>query len=120
MFGIGDRLADRDVRDPGEADDVAGERFGDLDALQPFEREQLGDPGRLRRAVELENDDRIVDGDTAVEDAADGDPAEVVARIEIRDQHLQRRLGIAARRRHVIDDGVEERPQVLAGHREIA
>ena len=120
MLRIRDRLADRDVREPGEADDVSGERLGDLDPLQPFEREQLGDAGRLRRAVELEHDDRIVDGDVAVEDAADGDPAEIVARIEIRDQHLQRRLRVAARRRHVIDDGVEERPQVLTGYREIA
>ena len=58
MLGIGDRLADGDVRDAGEADDVAGGRLGDLDALQPLEREQLGDAGLLRRAVELEHDDR--------------------------------------------------------------
>ena len=39
---------------------------------------------------------------------------EIVARIEVGDEHLQRRIGIAPRRRHAVDDGVEERPQVLA------
>ena len=53
----------------------------------------------------------------AVEDAADRDAAEVVARVEVGDQQLQRRVGIAARRRHVLDDRVEQRPQVLARRR---
>ena len=57
--------------------------------------------------------------DAAVEDAADGDAAEVVAGVEVGDQHLQRRVDVAARRRHVLDDRVEQRPQVLAGHVEV-
>ena len=52
-------------------------------------------------AIELADDDRIADLDAAVEDPADRDASQVVARIEIGDQQLQRRVGIAARRRHV-------------------
>ena len=67
------------------------------------------------RPIELADGDRVADLDAAVEDAADRDAAEVVARVEVGDQHLQRRVGVAPRRRHVLDDRVEERPQVLAG-----
>ena len=63
----------------------------DLDALQAVEREQLGDLRLLDAAVELEHRHRVVQLDRAVEDAADGDAAEVVARVEIGDEHLQRR-----------------------------
>ena len=50
----------------------------------------------------------------AVEDSANRDPPQVVARIEIRHQQLQGRFGIAARRRDVLDDGVEQRPEIVA------
>ena len=43
MLGVGDRLADRDVLDAREADDVAGGRLLDVDALQPVEGVQLRD-----------------------------------------------------------------------------
>ena len=50
VLGIGDRLADGDVLDAGEADDVAGGGLLDLDALQAVEGEQLGDLRLLRRS----------------------------------------------------------------------
>ena len=114
MLDVGDRLADRDVLDAGEADDVAGGGFADVDALQPVEREQLGDLGRLNGAVQLAHGDGVADLHAAVEDAADRDAAEIVARVEVGDEQLQRRVRVAARRRDVLDDGVEQRPQILA------
>ena len=48
----------------------------------------------------------------AVEDAADAEAAEVVAVIQVGDQHLQDAVGIADGRRNVLHDGVEQRPQV--------
>ena len=79
VFRVGDRLADGDVVDAGEADDVAGSRFLDLDAFEPLEGEQLGDLGLFVLAVQLADDDRVVQLDPAVGDAADGDAAQVVA-----------------------------------------
>ena len=64
MLGIGDRLADGDVLDAGEADDVARRRPRNLDALQPLEGEQLGHARLLHRSVELEHDDRVVRAST--------------------------------------------------------
>ena len=45
--------------------------------------------------------------------AADGDPADVIARVEVRHEQLQRRVRIATRRRHVLEDGIEQGPQIL-------
>ena len=82
--------------------------------FRPSKAIELGDLGVLHGGIELHHRHGIADLDAAVEDAADGDAAEVVARVEVGDQQLQRRIGIAARRRHVLDDRVEQRPQILA------
>ena len=58
MLDIGNGLADRDVLDAGEADDVAGGCLVDVDPLEPFEGEELGDLRLLKRAVELADRDR--------------------------------------------------------------
>ena len=92
-----------------------GRRFFDLDALQSFEGIQLRDLGLLRFAVELA--DRRPDRrwrTRAVEDAANGDAAKVVAIVEVGDQQLKVRLGSHCRRRDVFHDRVEERAQILA------
>ena len=114
VLAVGNRLADGDVLDAGQADDVAGRRLVDVDALQPVEREQLRDPRRLHAAVELADRHLVADAHAAVEHPADGDAPQVVARIEVRHQHLQAALGVAARRRHVLHDRVEQRAQVAA------
>ena len=49
VLHVGDRLADGDVLDAGEADDVAGRGFLDVDALQAVEGVELGDLGVLDR-----------------------------------------------------------------------
>ena len=64
-------------------------------------------------------DDRGIERDASVEDAADGDAPEVVARVEVGDQHLQRGLRIADRRRHLGHDRIEQGPQALARHGEV-
>ena len=63
----------------------------DVDALQPSNAKSFVTVVRWIDAVELADGDRVADLDAAVEDAADGEPAEVVARVEVRDEHLQRR-----------------------------
>ena len=55
------------------------------------------------------------DADAAREDAADGEPAEVVAVVEVRDQQLEHAVGRARRGGDVVDQGLEEGPQVVAG-----
>ena len=87
----------------------------DVHALQSVEGEQLGDARLLRSgrpACRWRSASPTCD--LAVEDAADGDAAQVVAGVEVGDEHLQRAAGIAARRRDVSEDGVEQRAEVVA------
>ena len=109
-----DRFADRDVLDARETHDVAGGGLLDLHALQAVEHEQLGDARFLDAAVSLSTATESFKRTAPLKIAPYRNSAEVVARVEIRDEHLQRRLRIAARRRHVCHDRVEQRPQVAA------
>ena len=89
-----------------------GMRDGFIHALQAFERIELGDARLVERAVELGDGHFVAVPQRAVEHAADGQAAQVIAVIEIGDQQLQDRIGIARRRRDVLQDGFEQRAQV--------
>ncbi len=115
VLGVGDGLADRDVRDPRQADDVAGGGVLDFDALEPVEGEELRDLRLLDAIVELEHRDGVAKLHRAVEDAPDGNASQVLARVEVGNEHLQRRLGVSTRRRHMVHDRLEERPKIVAG-----
>ena len=54
--------------------------------------------------------------DLAALDAADADDADVVAVAERGDAHLERAVHVHRRRRHVVDDGLEQRRHVAAAH----
>ena len=92
VLHVGDRLANRDVLDAREADDVACGGLLDVHALQPVEGVELRHLRVLNVRVQLAHRHRVADLHAAVEDAADGDAAEVVARVEVRDEQLQRRV----------------------------
>ena len=91
VLGVADRFADGDALDAGDADDVAGGGLLDLHALQAIEGKQLGDLGLLDGPTELQHRHRAVQLHGAVEHAADRDPSEIVARVQIGHQDLQRR-----------------------------
>jgi hypothetical protein len=56
VFGIGDGFADEDVFETGQADDVAGVSFGDLDSFEPFEMKDRGDFGETLSAIAMDAD----------------------------------------------------------------
>ena len=89
---VGDRVADVDAFDAGDADDVAGRRFLDLDAFEPGEREQLGEPlADFDGVAAVRNlGDRRVDARAAAKDAADADASDVLVVVDRADQHLER------------------------------
>ena len=97
---------------PREDDDVAGRGFGHLDARDALEHVDLAGPALLDdRAVGPDGGelDRLRHG--ARENAADGQPAEVVRIVDVGDDHLVRRVA-DFRRRDVLEDRVEEGPQI--------
>ena len=108
----GHSLADGDSFHARDRQNVARTADGFIDALQSFERIQLGDLGLVKRAVQLGDGHFIAVPQRAVEHAADGQAAQVIAVIEIRHQQLQDAVGIADGRGDVLQDRVEQRAQV--------
>ncbi len=103
-----DRVADRravDLLDARHdvADFAGAERF----AIGPFRAEAADAVDELRAADRLD-DDAVALGDAAVHDAHQRHDAEIVVEPRIDDQRLQRRVGIALRRRYLRDQLLQQ------------
>ena len=122
--GIGQRVADRDLGQTGDRDDVARPRFLDVDPIDavgglqagdgPVERDRAAGLDRTRRVVRLLADDRdpLPDADRAVPDAPDRHPPDVIVRGQVRDEQLERVARLVSRRRGDLDEQVEQRVEV--------
>ncbi len=88
IFDIGDGLADVDALNPGHGDNVA--QLGQLDvgALESGEGKQLGDLGFVHAAIALGDGHFFSKAQGAVEHARNGNAAEIIAVVEVGDQHL--------------------------------
>ena len=81
-------------------------------------------PGSTLPSVALgllaDDADALAHADRAVPDAADGHAPHVVVGRQVGDQQLERVVGLVGRRRRVLDEQVEQRPQVRARHVEVS
>ena len=109
VVGIGERLADRDLGDAGDGDDLA--RAG-LVGRHPVERlggVQLGDAGPLDRAVGAAPRDGLALAQRARAHAAQRQAPDVRRGVEVRHERLQRHVGVVRRRRDALEQQVEQR-----------
>ena len=118
VLGVGERLADRDLGDAGDGDDLARPGLLGGDAVELLGDVELGDltraaidPSARHHATGLALADR------PVAHAAQREAADVRRGVEVRDVRLERRVGVVARRRDVLDQQVEQRLEVLARRR---
>ena len=114
VVGVGERLADRDLRDPGDGDDLARPGLVGGDPVEGVGDVQLGDPGPLDRAVGAAPGDGATLAQRARPDAAQRQPADVRRGVEVGDERLQRHLGIELRGRDALDEEVHQRVQAVA------
>ncbi len=89
VLGAGDGFADGDAFDAGDGDDVVDLGGFDIDALEAHEAEELGDAGLLEGAVAFGDGDVVAGVQGSLEDAGDGEAAEVVGVVEVGDLDLQ-------------------------------
>ncbi len=80
-------------------------------ALESFEGVEHLD-GLLPNRAFADDRDGLGFANRAANDAADGEPADVVVVREVADDDLQGRLGIARRWRHLLEDGLEQRAKI--------
>src|ERR1035441_4753318 len=111
-FRAGDGLSDRNAFDAGDGQDIALPADGFIHALQPLERIELGDLGVVHAAVALGDGHVVAVLERAVDYAADTEAAQIVAVIQVGDEHLQHAVRVAHGWRDVLHDGVEEGPQI--------
>ena len=116
LAGVAQRVADGDVRQAGERDDVAGGCLVDGFAAVGLEVKQFGDAaGHVHvGVVPVAHLHRRADLDDAVLHAADAHAAHKVVVVDAGHQHLQRGFGLALGRLHVFEDGVKQRFEVGA------
>ena len=113
VVGVGERLADGDVLEARDGDDVAGAGALGRVALERPGLEQLGDADAADGAVGAHPRDGLALLERAVEDAQQREAAEERGGVEVRDPRLQRRLVVVDGRRDVLEDRLEERLEVV-------
>ena len=113
IVGIGQRLADRHLGQAGDGDDLARAGLGRLGPVERLGHVQLGHLDALDLAVRAAPGDLLAALDHAVHDARDREPADVGRRVQVRDERLQRVGRVVDRRGDVLEQGPEERLEVV-------
>src|SRR5439155_24615969 len=93
LLRIGQCFANSSFFEAGQSDNVSGGCLFDLNLLQASISKNGGDGGAFGQPVAMKTDNRIANADAAADDPAKCDPAEIVAIVEIRNQHLEKRFG---------------------------
>src|SRR5208282_2856172 len=114
ILGVGNGFANGDAFDSGDGNDVAQRSFRDVGALEAGEAEELGDFCFVKGAVALGDGNIFARLHGSIKNASDGEAAEIVAVVEIRDQDLKRAVGVSLRSRDGVNDGFKQQTQVLA------
>ncbi len=109
---VDDGVAHVDVVGAGDGDDLARPRALGHGAAQALEGREHLDGGLGRTAI-LDDADGLIRRHCARDDAPDGEATHVVVVIDVADEDLQRRVGIARRHGHLLEDQIEQRREVL-------
>ena len=109
VFRIRNGLTDKDVLKPGQTDDVPRVGLGDFNALEALEVEDGRDLGGALASVTVDADTSVAQIDFAAVDLAEGNATQVIRVIQVRGQQPEPLPGVCARRRDVLDNGVEQR-----------
>ena len=109
---VGEGVADRDLRDAGDRDEVTRARAVGRDARERLGAQQLGDLDAGDGAVGTAPRDLLAPADRAGPDPAQRDAAEEAGGVEVGDVRLQRGVRVVRRRGHGVEQDVEQRLQV--------
>ncbi len=112
VLRVGEGLADGDVLEARDRDDVAGTGALGRDALERLGDEELGDLGVLDRAVDAAPRDALAALEVPVDHATERQAPEVRRGVEVAHERLEPVALYVLRRRHVVRDRLEERREV--------
>ena len=106
---VGEGLADRDLRDARDGDDVARSGLFRRDPVQGFSHQQLGELHVLYAAVVPAPRDLLAPPQLARDDAAQRQPPQVGGGVQVGHVSLKGRAFLVAGGGHVLQDGLEQR-----------
>ena len=109
VVGVGERLADGDVGEPGDGDDLARAGLVGVDAVERLGDVELGDPHVLDGAVGAAPRHRLALAQRAVAHAAQREAADVGRRVEVGDERLERVVVVVLGRGDVLEQQLEQR-----------
>ena len=110
---VGDGFADGQILHARDGADVASHGFQKLEALERLVAKDLGHAEFLALAVAVDAKHAFALAHSARLHAPDGDVAEVVVVVERGHVHGQRSFHVSSRRRHGVEDEVEQRREIL-------
>ena len=113
LLSVSDRVADADIAEARQGDDLTHLGFRHFDALHALIDEDLADL-RADFLIAINEHDILVRASRAAADAADSDAADEGICLERRDHHLQRAVRVAVRSRDLFDDRLHQRLEVRA------
>src|SRR5205823_7606839 len=106
-------LADINFLETGQPDDVAGGCVLYFRLLQSRIGEKRRDCSPLSAAIAVDANDRVTDCDATADDTPKRNSSEVIAVIQIRDEHLKEWLTRNFWRRHMSHVGLKARRHVV-------
>ena len=112
VLGVGDALAEADAVHAADVDDLARAGAVGLGAREALVHEELRHLGRLQRAVAVAEHHPLARLDFALHHAADRHRPEVGVGLDVADEQLKRRLGVALWCGHGGDERVEDGPEI--------
>ena len=112
IVGVGQRLADRDLGHAGHRNDLARPRLAGLHALERLGHVQLGRERALDAPIGAAPCELLALADVAVAHAADRQPPDVGRGVQVRDQRLQRLIGIVRGRGDALQEQLEQRREI--------
>ena len=113
LLSVSDRVADADITETRQCDDLAHLGFRHFDALHALIDKDLADL-RADLLIAVDEHDILIRASRAAADAADGDAADEGICLERRDHHLQRAVRIAVRSGDFLDNRLHQRLEVRA------
>ncbi len=114
IVDVGEGLADRDLRNAGDRDDVARAGLFRGNAVERVGEEELDDLHPLDRAVDAAPRDLLALAHLSVAHAAQREAAEVRRRVEVRDDRLERDALVVLGRGDALEDQLAQRLEVAA------
>ena len=113
IVGIGKRLADRDLGNAGDRDQLARSRLLGLDTVERFRDVELGDLHAHDLPVGAAPGDLLALANRPFADPAEREPTQIRRGVEVRDVRLQRVPLLVGRRGDPRHQDVEERAKVV-------